>query len=339
MPPGLYEAVISGIDDTVENPELIQGDYLFSLERRSLDDIRALGGNSPEDDLAFATAARVSEINQGLYRTVLGPAVSAMATQSSAEFSRRMHPNRLRFQMFADENPLMQPVARCAEWVRDNRRPVSPNNVFLGFERMMSDMIAGGLEAWGKTRDAMQEALFFGTYRSPLLQGAVGLRADGTSADRRIERDLTREAMKSRMAAYLEQQIDRGGLIEAVLRALIYVRLSEGTVDERGLAALREVGAALPAAKRIGFARLKEVLKEQFLMMILDEERAIAALPKLLTEGRKERELGLAAVRRVLAARGALSAEGSRRLARIESLFNLPAAAIPAEQQPESVAE
>ena len=30
MPPGLYEAVITGIDETVENPELVQGDYLFT---------------------------------------------------------------------------------------------------------------------------------------------------------------------------------------------------------------------------------------------------------------------------------------------------------------------
>ena len=50
---------------TVENPELVQGNYLFSLETRKLDDIRALGGNSPEDDLAFATAARVSEVTPG----------------------------------------------------------------------------------------------------------------------------------------------------------------------------------------------------------------------------------------------------------------------------------
>ena len=65
MPPGLYEAVITGIDETVENPELVQGNYLFSLETRKLDDIRKLGGNSPEDDLAFATAARVSRNHSG----------------------------------------------------------------------------------------------------------------------------------------------------------------------------------------------------------------------------------------------------------------------------------
>ena len=30
MPPGLYEAVITGVDETVENPELVQGNYLFT---------------------------------------------------------------------------------------------------------------------------------------------------------------------------------------------------------------------------------------------------------------------------------------------------------------------
>ena len=80
MPPGLYEAVITGLDQTVENPGLVQGGYLFSLEARTLDDIRKVGGNSAEDDRAFATVARVSEITQGIYSTVMQPAVRAMVT-------------------------------------------------------------------------------------------------------------------------------------------------------------------------------------------------------------------------------------------------------------------
>jgi hypothetical protein len=324
LPPGLYEAVIGGLDDSVENPDLVQGDYLFSLERRRLEDIRALGGNTPADDLAFATVARVSEINQGLYRTFLGPAMSRMASRESAASLRRLHPNRLRFEMFADANPLMRPVAGWADQVRADRRPASSDNPFLAFERTMSGLIADGLANWAKARDAIEEALFFNIYGSPIVQAMVGLRADGASASRRIAGDLLREAGARDMAMCLEQNIDKGGLIEAALRAVIYIRRPEGTVDERGFAAMREVGAALPAAKRIGFARLKEIVREQFLILLLDEERAIAALPRLLPDDRKEREAGLAAVRRVVAARGALPAEGSRRLARIEALFGVP---------------
>jgi pimeloyl-ACP methyl ester carboxylesterase len=324
MPPGLYEAVITGVEETVENPELVKGNYLFSLEPRKLDDIRKIGGNSPEDDVAFATAARVSEVTQGMYGALMRPAVRAMVTEQSAELMRHSHPNRLRFAMFADENPLMRPVADWAEAVRGNRRPVNPDNPFLAFERMASDMITSGLEMWGKARDAATEAFFFNTYGSPIVQAMVGLRADDSSVSRRIGRDVAREAAAKQAAVHLEQGIDHGGLIEAAVRALIYVRLPEGKVDERGFAALKQISAELPAAKRIGLARFKEVVREQYLILLMDSERAIAALPKLLPSNRRQCEEALALVRRVLAARGALPEEGRRRLERVEAMFAGP---------------
>jgi hypothetical protein len=326
MPPGLYEAVITGIDEGVENPELVQGSYLFSLEARTLDDVRTLGGNTPEDDLAFATAARVSEVNQGLYRTFAGPMVRMAVTEQSAELLRHAHPNRLRFEIFGDRNPLMAPVAAWADMVRDNRRPVGPDNPWLACERMVSDWIESGLKAWGEARDSMVEAFFFNTYGSQLLQAMVGLRADETSISRRVGRDVAREAAAKQAATHLEQRIDKGGLIEAAVRALIYVRRPEGKVDERGFAALKQISAELPAAKRVGFARFKEVVKEQYLILLMDQERAIAALPKLLPEDLREREAALAMVRRVLAARGSLSAEDNQRLKRIEAVFAGPPA-------------
>jgi len=324
MPPGLYEAVITGIDEDIENPELIQGSYLFSLENRTLDAIRKFGGNSPEDDLAFATVARLSEINQGIYSTLMRPAVRAMVTETSAQLMRRSHPDRLRFEMFANENPFMRPVADWAEAVRGNRRPASPDNPFLAFERMMSDMVTSGLEMWGKARDTATEAFFFNTYGSPFLQAMVGLRADETSVSRRTGRDVAREAAAKQAAVHLEQRIDQGGLIEAAVRALIYVRLPEGKVDERGFAALKQISAELPAAKRVGLARFKEIVKEQYLILLLDAERAIAALPKLLPANRRQCEEALALVRRVLAARGPLPEEGRRRLERVEAVFAGP---------------
>jgi hypothetical protein len=321
MPPGLYEAVITGIDEAVEHRELVQGSYLFSLESRTLDDIRKLGGNSAEDDRAFATAARVSEITQGAYSTLMRPAVRALATQAGAELMRCSHPNRLRFEMFADYNPFMRPLADWAEKVRENRRPIKPDNPFLACERMVSDVIASGLEMWGKARDAATETFFFNAYGSPVLQAMVGLRADETSVSRHIGRDVAREAAAKEAAIHLQQRIDQGGLIEAAVRALIYVRLPEGKVDERGFAALKQISAELPAAKRVGLARFKEIVKEQYLILLLDAERAIAALPRLLPANRRQCEEALTLVRRVLAARGALPEESRRRLERVEALF------------------
>ena len=65
LPPGLYEAVITEVDENTVNPDLVEGKYLFRLEARTLDHIRALGGNDAEDDKRFATAARVSRNQPG----------------------------------------------------------------------------------------------------------------------------------------------------------------------------------------------------------------------------------------------------------------------------------
>ena len=90
LPPGLYELIIEPKrSDTVEG-DLIVGNYVTRFEPRTLDDIRAFGVNDPEDDLRFATVARVSEINLGLYDLFLRPWVRAMTTEASAEAMRRM---------------------------------------------------------------------------------------------------------------------------------------------------------------------------------------------------------------------------------------------------------
>ena len=115
MPPGLYEAVITEVDEDTEHPDLIHGKYLFRLEARTLDDIRALGGNDAADDPRFATAARVSEINHGLYETLVAPAVRGGDDGAGGRGAAGAHPNRLRFAMFSDENPVMQPVKALAE--------------------------------------------------------------------------------------------------------------------------------------------------------------------------------------------------------------------------------
>src|SRR5947209_5508409 len=66
LPPGLYEATFDAKTEDVAHPDLVQGDWIMRCEPRTLDDIRALGGNTPEDERRFATAARVSEINMAL---------------------------------------------------------------------------------------------------------------------------------------------------------------------------------------------------------------------------------------------------------------------------------
>ncbi len=322
MPPGLYEAVITEVTEDMANPELIHGRYLFRLEARSLADIRALGGNDAADDLRFAAAARLSEVNLGLYRTLVQPVVRAAVTEQTAEAMRQLHPNRLRFAMFADENPLMQPVKLLAEAVRAARQPVSPDNPLLAMERAASDWIVTCLKATGTAREIFTEHMFLTTYGSPVLQAMLGLGADEPLARRGIERDLLREATEARRRAELQSRFEAGGLPEVLLRALIYIRLPERSADERGFVAMESIRQAQPPGQRLSLARLKEVFTEQFLLLRLDEDRAVRAIPSLLPQEAAQRRAALAALRRVVGASGGISQEGKERLARIEAMFD-----------------
>jgi hypothetical protein len=154
LPPGLYEAVITEVDEGTANPDLIHGKYLFRLEARTLEDIRRLGANSEEDNQRFATAARVSEINLGLYHTLARPAVQAMASSQSADLMQQRHPSRRRFAAFSDSNPAMAPVKtamptrfgptasrwrptiRCSRWSRSRRHGSPPAGKPTGWRAM-----------------------------------------------------------------------------------------------------------------------------------------------------------------------------------------------------------
>ena len=63
LPPGLHEMIISPRPASVPRGGFVTGDWIARFEARSLDDIRAVGRNSPEDDRAFAAVARLSELN------------------------------------------------------------------------------------------------------------------------------------------------------------------------------------------------------------------------------------------------------------------------------------
>ena len=150
-PPGLYEAIIADVGETTENRELVDGKYLFRLETRTLDDIRAFGVNSPEDDRRFAAVARLSEVNLSLYRTFVEPWVRAAVTEPMAEAIREWHPHRLRFRVFSDRNPLMAPVKALAAEARANRKPVGADNPFLALEKTGSELITTSLRSMGET--------------------------------------------------------------------------------------------------------------------------------------------------------------------------------------------
>ena len=326
MPPGLYEAVLEDAGSHTANPSLVQGNYVFRLEHRTLDDIRAIGGTSPEDELKFRAVDRVSAINRRLYETTAQPLIQSMVAPGFGEWMRKMHPNRLRFAIFSDQNPAMRGIADAAEGATKDRRAVPRDNLFAGGEKMLAEGISSTLKAFGSARDALTEQAFHLIYGNPVLQAFVGL--DPKEAqDRRPGREALREQRQAARLKELETRFEQGSPVDAALRSIVYVQKAEGSADERSFAVIKQLHDAQPPGRPRTMAELKAALRDQAMLLRLDEERAIKALPKLLPRDPEERERTLRAVQRVVSVSGDLTSEGKRRLARIEHLFGIKASA------------
>lgn len=282
LPPGLYEAVMTPKDQTDASADLIGGDYLVRFDTRTLDDIRALGGNNEEDERAFATVARLSEINLGLYHTCMRPWVRAWANEGFANCMRQLHPLRLQYEMFSNANPFMRTMLSSAEHVRANRQPVASSNVLWQAQEQFAEGIEQALDAWRAARDQWSEAWFHAVYGSALVQAMVGLRAPNANVRRRPGNDPAHATAVAHRIKELRADIDKGGPREAILRALLYIRMPEGLVDERSFNLLRR--AREEAGEGLTLGEFKRLVREQFFMLLLDERRAVEAIPAMLAK-------------------------------------------------------
>ncbi len=323
LPPGLYEAVIQPKTENADSKDLVSGNHISRFEARALKDIRALGGNTPEEERCFAAVARLSEVTHGLYKSTLQPAVRAMATQQGAEWLQRLHPQRLGYEIFSDNNPAMGPLTAAAERAADQRQPVSDDNLFLQWEKLFSGWMQTSLEAYGAWRDYWTEQTFFAVYEQPWLQALLGLRASDQAPRQHPGLDGDHMALVDRRMEDLRQRMADGGPREAALRALIYARLPARAVDERGYEMLRRIRAAHGA--KIPLDEFKEDLREQYFMLRLDEERAIALIPQMLKGYEADWPKMLEDIRKIVTAAKPLGEEGKRRMAKLEALVPPPA--------------
>jgi hypothetical protein len=130
-----------------------------------------------------------------------------------------------------------------------------------------------------------------------------------------------RKLLDARIAE-LKAGIGTGGLRECWIRALLYVGMTRGMFDERSIEALRRMRKE-DEASRLTLSQFKTLVREQFFMLILDQEASLAAIPKMLPEDRELRRAAVAAIREVLSIAGEVSGETAARLKHIAQLFGV----------------
>jgi hypothetical protein len=96
--------------------------------------------------------------------------------------------------------------------------------------------------------------------------------------------------------------------------------MTRGCVDERGFAALRRIREAHTDLSLTAF---KTLVRDQFNMLLIDQDAALAAIPSMLSADAETRAEAFGLIGQVLGAAGPLSAEDSARLAQIGRLFGV----------------
>jgi pimeloyl-ACP methyl ester carboxylesterase len=318
MPPGLYEIVITARPGT-EGSSQGQGDnFDLSIEERSLDDIRALGCNSLEDEREFAAVARVSELNNALYQTFMQPWIKMISSPQIARAAIELNPLRLAYSSLSDRNPMMRPVGSLADHVRAHRTPASADNPFIAIQQQFSQAMVDALNLYRDARDDLVERTFHAVYGSPLVQAACGISQNDAAPRARpgLSPSILLAAEEERRR--LKGRIAEGDVVDAAARVLVYIGKTHHRIEESTFEALRKLLLAHPEASP---AEFMAAVREQWAILAVDERAAIEALPHLIPADAAARRAFSNLVEETVAATGKLNADGQRRLSRVLDLL------------------
>jgi len=126
---------------------------------------------------------------------------------------------------------------------------------------------------------------------------------------------------KALLAARIEQlrsDMDKGGPLEAVVRAVNYVAMGQRLVDARSFETVRRILKEFP---KVPLGRYKAAAREQCSMLWIDEKAAVKALPKLLPDSAADRRRMFEIVKAIRSGAGEVEGEAKRRLDEIEEVF------------------
>jgi hypothetical protein len=259
----------------------------------------------------------VSELNLAMYRTFVQPAVRACTNSTTADWISRFHPLRLQYEFFSDANPMMAHVAQMAEEVRRARKPAIPDNPFFKLQELTSRNIVAVLDGWRRSSERRAESIFLSTYGSRFLQSALGIGA-GSEALRKPSKSLLHGELLQKRVTELKSRICAGGLRAAAIRALLYAGMGRRAIDERGFEAVRRIREA---HGDLSLAAFKALVREQFSILLIDKDAALAAIPSMLPPDAEARRVAFGLIKTVLSARGQVSTEDEERLAEVARLF------------------
>jgi hypothetical protein len=155
--PGLYEMKI---DNPTGDPDCSRHQYAVRFEPRNVEDIHF---DYPRT--AFERVRRLSEWNEGLYRSLVSPWVQAMATPWLSTALHWLHPMRASRYIWSERfSGWMTTFAVLAAAVSTSRHPMPEGHPLLAQEKKLAEAVSAFWEAARRLRDAAEERTFTTMY-------------------------------------------------------------------------------------------------------------------------------------------------------------------------------
>ena len=259
--------------------------YLSTFREVKLEEMRNLNRMQRKDEKPFEVVAEVSVMNEKAYALFGRPLVKSMVNETTAQMGRTFHPNRAQRWAFSDFNPVMWPVAAMAQTVKANRKPVEPGNPWRKLEAIGSEMITASWNLYRDLRDAASESLFFQIYGSMIVLGATGDVKPGQPV---VKQPDVRELPFVREAI---AQIDKGGYLEALARIGALLGQFAGPIPLNRLALTDEYIKSDKVLSTIPEDEARRIRSEAAVMVLLEPERTLNALPGLLSSEEDRRRV------------------------------------------------
>jgi pimeloyl-ACP methyl ester carboxylesterase len=275
LPPGLYAMSIREQKDADGKVA-----YSVEFEERRLEEIVArMNRFERQDERPFEAVNAISEFNQRAYELFAQPLVQASSNAFTAKMGRQFHPLRFQRWAFSDMNPWLAWLAPAAEAVRAQRQSVGDDNSVMKLEKATSAAFSASLEYYRAIRDAASEAAFFQTYGNVFSL---------YMADKRAAEEAAAPVAEARELPFVQEalaSIEEGGYPEALARvACLLARKGEPLLltslqlKQEMMADYADLLPAMPADQ------WRRIRGEQEIIVRYEPERALATLPKLLTD-------------------------------------------------------
>jgi pimeloyl-ACP methyl ester carboxylesterase len=272
LAPGLYAMKIE--DKRQPDGSLT---YDVILTEHKVEDLRRIQTFDRRDEIPFEAVAAVSDVGQALYESFVHPWLSASIDPRMADLARFFHPLRVQRWALSDLNPFMGWLKPAAEAVKAARLTHDDTGPCARTERYGAALASAGLDLYRDLRDAATEQAFFRLYGglSLLIPGLSGSAATGTSLA-----EQTRDTVAAAVA-----RTEAGGLAEGVVRMAIL--LTQAGTGRRRLSSMARARDLLRARFKIAPLdpdTLRPLISEQALIVEAGPERALAALPTLISD-------------------------------------------------------